>query len=184
MLLRIVICIAALAGIIAMPAAADQSDSRLDALFRLLRAAPDAAISHPIEARVWQIWTESKMVGTRIVLREGLAAMQENDYEKALARFDAVVELEPEFAEGWNKRATVLFLMGDYAGSVKDIERTLSLESRHFGALSGLGMIYDSLDQKEPALKAFRAALEIHPNLEGIKSRVRELAKNVEGREL
>lgn len=184
MLLRIVICIAALAGIIAMPAAADQSDSRLDALFRQLRAAPDAAVSHPIEARVWQIWTESKMVGTRIVLREGLAAMEEKDYEKALARFDAVVELEPEFAEGWNKRATVLFLMGDYAGSVEDIERTLALESRHFGALSGLGMIYDSLDQKEPALKAFRAALEIHPNLEGIKSRVRELAKNVEGREL
>lgn len=184
MLLRIVLCVFGLAATGAMPAAADQTDSRLDALFRQLRVAPDAAISHRIEAQVWLIWSRSKMVGTRIVLREGLAAMEEKDYEKALARFDAVVELEPEFAEGWNRRATVLYLMGDYAGSVKDIERTLSLESRHFGALSGLGMIYESLDQKEPALKAFRAALEIHPNLESIQARVRELTKEVEGREL
>ncbi len=184
MLSRIVTGVFVLAAMVAMPAAADQKDGRLDALFRQLRTAPDAAAAHRIEALVWHIWSESKMIGTRIVLREGLAAMDEQDYQKALARFDAVVELEPEFAEGWNKRATVLFLMGDYAGSVEDIERTLALESRHFGALSGLGMIYDSLDQKKPALKAFRAALEIHPNLEAIKDRVSELAKDVEGREL
>ncbi len=184
MLLRIVICVVWLAGMIAVPAAADQKDSRLDALFSRLRAAPDAEISHRIEAQVWQIWSESKMIGTRIVMREGLAAMAEQNYQKALDRFDAVVELEPEFSEGWNKRATVLYLMGDYAGSVEDIERTLALESRHFGALSGLGLIYDSLDQKKSALKAFRAALAIHPNMEGIKSRVRQLAKEVEGTEL
>ena len=184
MLLRIAISIFGLLALAATPAAADQTDARLDELFRQLRTAPDVTFAHQVEALVWQVWSESKMIGTRIVLREGLAAMEAEDYDTALARFDAVVELEPEFAEGWNKRATVLFLMGDYAGSVEDIERVLALESRHFGALTGLGMIYDSLDQKKPALKAFRAALEIHPNLESIKARVRELAKEVEGREL
>lgn len=184
MLSRIAIIAFALAAMVVGSAGADQTDPRLDGLFRKLKAAPDAETAQLIEIQIWHIWSESKSIGPRIVMREGIAAMEAEDYEKALDRFNAVIELEPEFAEGWNKRATVRFLMGDYAGSVEDIEHTLTLESRHFGALSGLGMIYDSLDQKKPALKAFRAALEIHPNLEGIRNRVRELAKEVEGVEL
>ncbi len=184
MLARIATAVFGLLAAAGGPALADQSDERLDVLFGQLAQAPDAMFAHEFEAAIWQIWLEPKMVGTRIVLREGLRAMAEDDYQKALHRFDAVVELEPEFAEGWNKRATVFYLMGDYDNSVEDIKRTLTLEPRHFGALSGLGIINQSLDRKKDALKAFRAALAVHPNLENIKDKVRELAREVEGTEL
>jgi tetratricopeptide (TPR) repeat protein len=184
MLARIAMAVFGLLAAAGGPALADQSDERLDLLFGQLARAPDATFAHKFEAAIWQIWLEPKMVGTRIVLREGLRALAEDDYQTALHRFDAVVELEPEFAEGWNKRATVLYLMGDYDNSVEDIKRTLTLEPRHFGALSGLGIINQSLDRKKDALKAFRAALAVHPNLENIKDKVRELAREVEGTEL
>ena len=181
---RLVIAALGMVAVLAGPALADQTDERLGVLFRQLVKAPDSQSAHEIEAAIWQLWMEPKTVGARIVMREGLRAMTEDDYEKALHRFDAVVVLEPDFAEGWNKRATVLYLMGDYDNSIEDIKRTLSLEPRHFGALSGLGAINDSLNRKKAALRAFRAALDIHPNLDGILGMVRELAKEVEGTEL
>lgn len=179
MLLRAILAIFFIA--FASPAMADQNDSRLDVLFEKLQAAPDYGTAHEIERHIWLIWSKAGTAGGGVLLRQGVQYMGEGEYEKALVNFNALVEIEPEFAEGWNKRATLYYLMENYNRSVVDIQRTLALEERHFGALSGLGLIYDALDQKEAALKAFGAALDIHPNMEGIRRRAEELTEEIEG---
>ncbi len=182
------LCAIAILGVLvaglSAPAAADQNDPRLDDLFAGLKATGDAREAHEIEQMIWFIWSRSPSAGANLMLRQGTGYMNEGKHEAAQANFDAVVELAPEFAEGWNKRATVRYLMGDYQGSIEDIKRTLALEERHFGALSGLGLIYDSLDEKKAAVEAFRAALEINPHMESISDRLKELVEEVEGIEL
>ncbi|MBA3520594.1 MAG: tetratricopeptide repeat protein, partial [Rhizobiales bacterium] len=111
-------------------------------------------------------------------------AMNARNFALARSHLDAIVALEPDFAEGWNKRATVHFLEGDYASSIADIRRVLSLEPRHFGALSGLGMILQNIGRKEEALEAFRRALAVHPQMPAIRQRVEALSLEVEGVDL
>ncbi len=166
------------------PAAADQTDPRLDDLFAGLKATGSAREAHEIEQMIWFIWSRSSSAGANLMLRQGTQYMNDGKHEAAEANFDAVVELAPDFAEGWNKRATVRYLRGDYQGSIEDIKRTLALEERHFGALSGLGLIYDALNEKTAAIEAFRAALAINPHMENIDDRLKELVKEVEGVEL
>lgn len=165
----------------ASPAMADQNDPRLGPLFEQLGTAPDFEAAHEVELHIWNIWSKAKTAGGGVLFRQGIQYMNDGENEKALINFNALVEIEPEFAEGWNKRATLRYAMGNYDGSVEDIQRTLTLEEHHFGALAGLGLIYDALDQKGAALKAFRAALEIHPNMETIRRRAEELADEIEG---
>ena len=165
----------------AAPAAAKQDDERLDDLFERLQAARDPTEIHIIEQAIWQIWLESDSPSVRLLMKAGQAALASEDYEKAKTQFDAVVVFAPDYAEGWNKRATLRFLVGDFAGSVADIERTLKLEPRHFGALSGLGLIMDRLDNAPEALKAWQRALAVHPNMAGARERVRELTPRVKG---
>lgn len=165
----------------ASPAMADQNDPQLIPLFEKLKTAPDYEAAREIEFYIWHIWSKANTAGGGLLFRQGVQYMNDGEHEKALVNFNALVEIEPEFAEGWNKRATLYYLMGNYDRSVADIQRTLALEEHHFGALSGLGMIYDALDQKEAALKAFQAALEIHPNMETIRRRAEELVEETEG---
>ena len=113
-------------------------------------------------------------------MAKGMRAMQSGDHDTAVEAFDAVLVLDPDLAEGYNKRATVYYMMGRYADSVADIEKTL--EPRHFGALSGLGLIYSELDEGEAALRAFEAALAINPHLDGIREKATELRLRLEGR--
>lgn len=183
-LLPAIVAVILIVAIPLAPATADQKDPRLDDLFARLAATGDDGEAHVIEQVIWKIWSKAETAGARVLLNQGASDMVAGRHEAALTSFDAVVDLEPGFAEGWNKRATVRYLMGDFAGSVDDIKRTMALEERHFGALSGLGLIYDQLDQKEAAIKAFRAALEIHPHLDGIRDRMEQLVKEVEGRKL
>jgi len=166
------------------PALADQNDPRLDDLFAGLKATDNPREAHEIEQMIWFIWSRSPSAGANLMLRQGTQYMNEGKHQDAEANFDAVVELAPEFAEGWNKRATVRYLRGDYEGSIEDIKRTLALEKRHFGALSGLGQIYDSLNEKKAAIEAFRAALELNPHMNVIAERLEELVEEVEGIEL
>ena len=116
------------------------------------------------------------------LMAQGIVAMQEAHYDLALRAFDRMVEQAPDFAEGWNKRATVHYLMGDWTASVLDIERTLALEPRHFGALFGLGLIYDALEQPEAALRSYQAALDLNPNSESARVRIEELRRQLQGR--
>ena len=111
---------------------------------------------------------------------EGVAAMQRRDYPAALRSFDSMVDLAPEFAEGWNKRATLYYLMGAYENSLDDIVRTLELEPRHFGALSGRGLILQDLGRDEEALTAFEAALDLNPQMPGARHNADALRKSLE----
>jgi len=110
-----------------------------------------------------------------------MLAMSQARFRVALERFDRMVAQAPDFAEGWNKRATLHYLMGNYSASVRDIQRTLDLEPRHFGALSGLGLIYDALEQPAAALRSFEAAVAINPHLGSINARIEQLRRELGG---
>jgi len=161
------------------PAFADQTDSRLDKLFADLKATSDPVEGEAITETIWHIWYETDNTKAETLLTEGVDAMESDRYDAALEDFDRLVETAPNFAEGWNRRATLLYLMGEFDGSVRDIERTLELEPRHFGALSGLGLIYLQLGNEEAALKAFKQAFEINPHLEGVKENIESIEKSM-----
>lgn len=164
------------------PLAADQRDRRLDGLFARLQATSNQAEARAAQQQIWRIWIESDDMTLNRLMNAGIQAMAARQHAIALETFDAMIRQAPEFAEGWNKRATVHFLMGNYPASVVDIERTLELEPRHFGALSGLGMIYDAIEEPAAALRSFEAAVAINPHLEGTKQRIDTLRQQLRGR--
>lgn len=166
------------------PAAGDQRDPRLDGLFAQLQTPISEAEAAAVEQQIWNIWIESDDMSVNRLMRSGVQAMAARQNVQALRYFSRLVERAPDFAEGWNKRATVYFLIGDYRASVVDIEHTLELEPRHFGALSGLGLIYDAIDQPAAALRSFEAAVAINPHLENTKQRIEELRRQLQGRPL
>ena len=171
----VVIFFAMFAGV----AQADQKDPRLDKLFEQLKAASNTEMAQPIEEQIWNIWLESGDQNVDALMAIGVAAMNDSDYDQAYRAFSRVVDVAPNFAEGWNKRATVLYLMGRYDDSIKDIGKTLALEPRHFGALSGLGLCNAQLDKEKEALDAFEKALAINPNMPGIKLDADEMKKQL-----
>jgi tetratricopeptide (TPR) repeat protein len=148
---------------------ADQTDSRLEPLFAKLLAAQDIGEARPIEISIWEIWTASGDDAITELMNESAAAMSRRDYDRALRYLDQVVAIAPDYAEGWNRRATVHYLTDRYEDSLADIARTLALEPRHFGALSGRGLVLTALEREEEALRAFEEALAIHPHLIGAK---------------
>ncbi|MBC8158042.1 MAG: tetratricopeptide repeat protein [Alphaproteobacteria bacterium] len=140
---------------------------RLDSLFELLREAPTVTEAQTIEVEIWKLWTVTGESDVDSAMFVGIAAMRRGNLQRALRVFDKLVIDAPEFAEAWNKRATVHFMLGNYDASIADITRTLLLEPRHFGALSGLGMIFAEIGREEGAIRAFESALGIHPHLPG-----------------
>jgi tetratricopeptide (TPR) repeat protein len=163
------------------PACADQADPRLDGLFERLQHTPDLAEAHGLEQQIWRVWLESDDAAVNRLMQQGVFALQGQHYATALQAFDRMVELAPEFAEGWNKRATVHYLMGNWRASVRDIQQTLALEPRHFGALFGLGLIYDALEQPEAALRSFEATLDLNPHSESTRRSIEELRAQLRG---
>ncbi len=163
--------------------AAGQDDARLDQLFAGLKSAPSAGEAEAIEQSIWRLWTHAGIEKVDEEMAAGALAMAVGEYRAALKSFDAVVKMVPDFAEGWNKRATVHYLLGEFDASVGDIERTLALEPRHFGALSGLGLIYLAIGKERAALRVFEGALAIHPHLSGAKARIKRLRRKLEGEE-
>jgi tetratricopeptide (TPR) repeat protein len=166
---------------LAQPALADQTDPRLGPLFEQLRSAPDEDSAKPVEIEIWRLWAETTDADSASLYARGVAAMNLGDGRTARAAFDLLVIREPGFAEAWNKRATLLYLLGDYEGSIADIRSTLVLEPRHFGALSGLALIYARQQRPAQALQSLEAALQIHPFLPGGRERKRELEERVAG---
>lgn len=144
-------------------AQADQTDPRLDKLFINLTLNSDLKLSQQLTGEIWRIWAEHNKKEITVLFKEGENAMYRKEYETALESFNQIIKLAPDFAEGWNKRATVYFLMGDYHASLADIEETLELEPRHFGALAGQGQCYFELQNFQSALKAFEKALAVNP---------------------
>ena len=165
--------------LVVLPVRADQNDVKLSDLFRQLQSAPELTQAQLIERRIWGIWhthTDPQVYKTMAV---GVLSMRSGALKKALAAFDRIVAIDPNFAEGWNKRATIYYMMGRYTASVNDIQRALYLEPRHFGALSGLGLIFDAIGKGDAALKVWKQALAIHPNMPRIRSRMLELKRQL-----
>ena len=148
---------------------ADQNDPELVFLFERLHAIPGRIETRRIESRIWEIWIEHDRGEVNELMRQGIRAMRIRHYRNALFFFDKIVRLFPEFAEGWNKRATVHYLLQNYEASLADIERTLALEPRHFGAISGLGLVYMAQEKYVDALQAYEDVLKVHPTEEGAK---------------
>ncbi|MCK5366779.1 MAG: tetratricopeptide repeat protein [Gammaproteobacteria bacterium] len=161
---------------------ADQTDVRLDALFEVLETTSGMQAARAAEAEIWRIWIASGREEIDALMVEGVAAMRNQRFEDAIALFGQITERAPEFAEGWNKRATAYYLNDDHVASVRDIQRTLALEPRHFGAISGMGLIFLSRGDESGALAAFEAVLAIHPGAPGARQRVEELRKRVQER--
>lgn len=156
-------------------ASASQTDPRLNDLFAKLRATSNADEAKIVELSIWQIWSESGDPATDSLMELGVTAMQGHDLSGALGLFNAITERSPDFAEGWNKRATVLFMMGQPEQAAEDVARVLSLEPRHFGALAGLGLIDMELHRDNDAIAAFQQALRINPNMPDAKAHLEEL---------
>jgi tetratricopeptide (TPR) repeat protein len=148
---------------------ADQKDERLPALFDQLKGAPTSDAAAAIERRIWGIWIEAGDPEIDQLMTIGAAAMSAQEFPAALSAFDRIVEKRPDFAEGWNRRATLYYLMGEYQKSLDDIDRTLALEPRHFGALSGLGLVNLELNREADAAKAYQRFLEIDPQNENAR---------------
>ena len=180
----IAIPLMALGLLAASIAAADQNDPRLDPLFDALQGASDAESAQPVERAIWQIWLVSDNNAVNILMRNGMRAMERRDYRAALRDFDQIVKIAPDFAEGWNKRATVNYLIGQYEDSLADIGATLKLEPRHFGALSGRGLVLVELDRTKEALDAFEAALRVYPQMPGARSNAEALRKILQDRSI
>jgi Flp pilus assembly protein TadD len=176
MLRRLAAALAALL-ILASPGLAGQKDSRLDGLFEKLKAVSSSTEAQVVELMIWQIWTEAGDPATDSLMQLGLAAMQGGDLGGALSLFDAVTSRAPEFAEGWNKRATIFYMMGAYDKSAEDVARVLSLEPRHFGALSGLGLINVKRERDDAAIAAFEQALKVNPHMPSVRQNLDELRK-------
>jgi tetratricopeptide (TPR) repeat protein len=154
----------------------------LDTLFEALKVAPDEASAKAIEDRIWALWMVSGSDTCNVLMGRAKMAADGRDYGLAIKLLNAVIELRPEYTEGWNRRATVYYLQKDYAHSLADIREVLAREPRHFGALSGLGAIMQEIGDDKHALEAYRRALAIDPHLEHIGEVVKTLSEKVEGR--
>jgi tetratricopeptide (TPR) repeat protein len=125
----------------------------------------DPTLAARAEATLWEIWCRSGIPEVDRLLRQGIEAMERRDLPEAVALFSRIIARAPDFAEGWNKRATARYVAEDYAGAVADCEETLARNRHHFGALSGQGLCHMALGQFREAAALFRRALTVHPHL-------------------
>jgi tetratricopeptide (TPR) repeat protein len=152
-----------------------------DALVQALHD-DDAAVRAAAEYAMWQIWLRSGDPEVDRLLASGMRSMEDGRMGAAVDAFTHVIEKRPDFAEGWNKRATAYFLMGDYDQSLEDCDETLKRNPDHFGALSGCGMIYAARDDLAHALEYFERALRINPNLKGVERGLELVRQKLEKR--
>lgn len=162
---------------------ATRADPQLDRLFTQLAEAPDAASAQVIEQQIWTRWADSGSPTVDILLERAAAAESAGDTALATDFLRQATELAPDYAEPWNRRANLAYDAHDFSGAIEAIQETLRREPRHFGALTGLGLIYEELGQDQAALAAFRAAIAVHPNYELAKRGAARLEPRVEGQD-
>jgi tetratricopeptide (TPR) repeat protein len=156
----------------------------LDRLFEALKVAPDAESAKFVENRIWAIWLASGSDTANLLMSRVKIAVDGKDHDLAIKLLDAIIDIMPDFVEAWNRRATIYYTKRDFGRAIEDIRQVLVREPRHFGALSGLGIIMQELGDEKRALEAFRRALAIHPKLERIPELAKKLADTVDGRDI
>ena len=157
------------------PDSTADSSEVLDRLFGQLRQADDEKSAQLLENAIQTLWLHSGSPTADLLMKQAGDAMGEQNYGAALVILDTVVELHPDFAEGWNRRATLHYLRGDFTSSLSDIDQVLYLEPRHYGALSGQVAIFKERGDGRKALRALRRARTVNPRLKNVNERIREL---------
>ena len=147
----------------------------LDRLFAQLLKTTDEQEADRIQKRIWELWMTNDSPTANILIGQAMKASSSAENDTALHILDSLIDVHPDFMEAWNKRATVYYMLGDYEKSVADIMQVLDREPRHFGALSGLGMIREKQGNLSAAREAYREALSINPHMEGVKRALREI---------
>lgn len=159
----------------ASPGQADQKDDRLPALFEALTSHISLTQAKLLEHQIWSIWHIHENDQVNNLMRDGKEAMETGRYKPAVWFFEEITKADPDFAEGWNKLATIHFLMGNYEQSIEDVDKTLKLEPRHFGALAGLGHNFLALGNPEAAIRAYEKALAVNPYMDSLRIRLDQL---------
>ncbi|RWQ31945.1 MAG: hypothetical protein E5Y88_13865 [Mesorhizobium sp.] len=163
------------------PPIATTREARLDQLFVDLKRERNEKAAERIAARISNEWVQSGSASIDLMMQWSQKAVEEKKFDVALDFLDQVVTLQPAYAEGWNRRATVHFMMNNFGKSMADIDRTLQLEPRHFGALSGLAQIMAVTGHKESALEAWQRVLSIYPMLRSAQDQVGTLSEELAG---
>jgi tetratricopeptide (TPR) repeat protein len=161
-----------------------QGTVNLDRLFEALKVAPDNESAKYVENRIWAMWIATDSDTTTLLMSRVKTAVDAKDLDLGIKLLTAIIEIKPDYIEAWNRRATLYYMKKDFDDSLADIHEVLKREPRHFGALSGLGMILQELGDDKHALEAFRRALAVHPHLERIPDLVKQLTEKVEGRDI
>lgn len=176
------LAVAAFLSLSAVGAQAQTVDRLPELLDRL--ADPETGNWEIVEQEIIQRWQISGSATADLLLRRGYAAMDQGDPDRAIQHFTALVDHAPEFAEGWNARATAYFQAGLYGPSIYDIQMTLSLNPDHFGAMIGLGIILEEMGEEALALEALEASLAIHPHRPDVLGAIARLEAALEGQAL
>ena len=155
---------------------ARQRDVQLDSLFGELRGS-GGADAQSIASRIWDVWSRPVSPTAEVLLSQASSAMASKDYDTAETILSQLIASYPDFPEGWNRRATMYYVMGKYEQSLKDIDKVLDLEPRHFGALAGQGLIYQKQQNWSKALASFQQALRINPGMLDVKEAIRTIEK-------
>jgi tetratricopeptide (TPR) repeat protein len=158
-------------------------DALLDELFTALRKA-EGEIARQIEAKIWAEWSRSGSPAIDLLLERGRRALEAGQTELALAHFSSIVDHAPQFAEGWNMRATAHYQNGRFGQSLSDIRMTLALNPRHFGAMTGLASILEQLGEADAALEAWRAVEDINPSSPAVGEAIERLERRTGGETL
>ena len=177
-ILRVVIVVVAMCGSFVY---ADQNNSELDMLFSRLHETVDEDEAAEITRKIWRNWYENSDAAVNELMYRGEISMRHGKYDDAVNYFSEIIDIAPDFAEGWNRRATAYYIIGEYQLSTDDVAKTLNLEPRHFGALSGQGMIYLQLEQRDLALQYMERALEANPHMQAVRSSIKALRKLIDG---
>lgn len=161
--------------------AAVTTQHSLESLLGDLAVAPDAETAKPIEQAILREFLATESPTIELLMSRVAVTIQEKKYNTALALLDNIIELDPSYAEGWNKRATVNYLLDDYVAALRDVERALALQPNHFGAVYGLGILMREFGARDLALDAFERALSINPFLENAQKAVENLEPEIKG---
>ncbi len=162
----------------------EQRSPELDTLFETLKTAKTRPEAARIAREIQRIWSQSGSDTADLLMERADEAIAEEEFPLAIEILDRLVVLQPDWAEAWNRRATVFFLTDDYRRSVADIGEVLRLEPRHYGAIAGLGLIYRSMGDDKRAFKAFEQALEIYPQNDSVRESLEALRPSAEGLDL